>query len=190
MVTIDKHFDLLFKFVTFGVLLVLNACASPVPELIKVPLASMPELKQAQESPQQYAAQKVRWGGVILKTENQPKSTRITLLALPLYEDGEPKTAAASEGRFVAVFSSFIEPHVYVKERRITVIGQLQGNDVIQIGGYPYPHPVVQVEAHYLWPIEAIDSTNYWPPYDPWYHPWYDPFYYPYYYPYPFPHRH
>ena len=147
----------------------------------------MPQLAEAQASPDQYRSQKVRWGGIILETDNQASRTRLTILSKPLYDDGEPKNVSGSDGRFIAVFPAFLEPHVYVKNRKITVVGRLQGNEVVQIGDYPYSHPLVEVEAHYLWPVEVERTYDDWPPW--WYDPWYHPFYHPYY-PYHYPYRH
>ena len=161
-------------------LMLITACSSQVPQIIKTRPTINPDLTQVVDHPEKYKTQQVRWGGVILNTDNQAKSTRLTILAMPLDDDGEPKIRSASGGRFIASFADFLEPSVYANSRMITIVGNLQGVETLKVGEYPYPHPVVRVSAHYLWPQIQPSVNNDWPPY--WYDPWYYP--YPYYRPY------
>lgn len=158
----------------------ITACASPVPQIIKTPPTDNPGLQQVVKHPQTHLNQQVRWGGVILNTENRVSSTRLTILAMPLDNDGEPNTSRSSWGRFIADFSEFLEPSIYANSRLITVVGNIQSVETLKVGEYAYPHPVVRVMAHYLWPQPKPYVNHDWPPY--WYDPWYYP--YPYYRPY------
>ncbi|MFW2374883.1 MAG: Slp family lipoprotein [Gammaproteobacteria bacterium] len=169
-------------------LMTLVACTSQVPQIIKTAPANNPQLQQVVDDPDKHLAQQVRWGGVILNTKNLQQSTRLTILAIALNDDGEPKTNGSSWGRFIANFSEFLEPSVYANGRMITIVGNIQNLETLKVGEYPYPHPVVRVTAHYLWPQPPASVNHDWPPF------WYDPWYYPYPYPYPYyrpyrPHR-
>ena len=163
-----------------------SACSSHIPPEIKQGLEGSPGVAQVREAADNYLSQKVRWGGVILKTENKQSASWLTVLAYPLSSHGEPLASDQSPGRFIAIVDKFLEPLVYNHDRKITVIGKLLRTETVKVGEFPYEHPVVQVKQLYLWPVEPelseFDRYPYW-----WSDPWYDP-YYPWRYPY-YPHR-
>ncbi|MCW9023186.1 MAG: Slp family lipoprotein [Gammaproteobacteria bacterium] len=171
--------------------LLLSACASNIPEEIKTAPPLSLELEQVRANPEASVSKQVRWGGIILETQNKKEATWLTVLVLKLNSYGQPITSDNSQGRFIAVVPQFLEPAVYARDRMITVSGKFIRIEKRQVGEFLYEHPVVQVEKHYLWAVEKemdnFDSPPWW--YDPWYHPGYHPYYYPYYYPY-WPHHH
>jgi outer membrane lipoprotein len=174
----------------FLVLMVLSACSTHIPPEIKQPLESAPGIGEVRDKADVFVSQKVRWGGVILQTDNRQDSSRVTIVAFPLNGDGEPQVTDQSIGRFIARFDEFVEPLVFSAEREITVIGTVLKTETLDVGEYAYEYPVVQVEHHYIWPVKEypvyIDYPPYWW-YDPWY--WHYPYYYPYYPHYPHHHR-
>lgn len=173
----NRHYSRLGSII---LVLAITACASSVPQIIRTAPANNPNLQQVVDHPQKHLSQQVRWGGIILNTENRVNSTHLTILALALDDDGEPKTSSASQGRFIADFSEFLEPSIYANNRIITVIGDIHSVETLKVGEFPYPHPVIMAVAHYLWPQPIPSLYHDWPPY--WYDPWYYP--YPYYRPY------
>ncbi len=168
-------------------ILLLTACSSHIPPEIRQPQAGSPGLEQVLEQADAYTSQTVRWGGVILNTENKQKTSWLTIIAFPLSDHGEPRTSDHSPGRFIAIVNDFLEPLVYSRERKITVIGHLLRTEILKIGEFPYEYPVIKVDHYYLWPPEPEPTDIDYPPYW-WYDPWYNP-YYPWYYPY-YPHHH
>jgi outer membrane lipoprotein len=166
--------------------LLLGACASQIPQGIRKAPADMPTLEQVRTHPDDYQGRQVRWGGKLIQTENREDTTWLTLLDRPLYRDGEPKFTDDSDGRFIAIVPGFLDPQVYVSDRRVTVSGTLLRSETNKVGDYPYTYPVVQADVWYLWPVETEPPYGY--PYPGWYAPWYyDPWYpygfgYPYYY--------
>jgi outer membrane lipoprotein len=166
--------------------LLMAACASNVPPQIRQAPADSPALEVVLGDTAGYVSRQVRWGGVILETDNRANTTRVIVLALPLSNSGKPNISDASPGRFIAVVPVFLDPTVYSKDRRLTVTGTVAGSETHKVGEFPYSYPVVDVEYHYLWPVEPKLPPRYRDPwwYDPWwYDPWYDPWY-PYRYPY------
>lgn len=162
-----------------------TACSSHIPPEIKQSPDGAPSVAQVHQATNNYISKKVRWGGIILNTENKVNSSWLTILAYPLSDHGEPLTSDQSPGRFIAIVDNFLEPLIYKKDRKITVVGKLLRTATIKVGGFPYAYPVVQVEQHYLWPVQPDlsdhDHYPYWwsdPWYDP-YYPWHSP-YYPY----------
>lgn len=139
-------------------------------------------MAQARETAEAHLSKNVRWGGIILSTENKQDSSWVTILALPLSSDGEPLDYEQSQGRFIAIVDKFLEPTIYSHDREITVTGKLLRIETHKVGEFPYKYPIVEVEHFYLWPPDPEPSALDYPPF--WWHdPWYNP-YYPYY-----PHR-
>jgi len=170
----------------------MSACASNIPVEIREFSETSPNVTQVRKQADSYLSQKVRWGGSIIRTENREESSWLTIIALPLNDDGKPQTSDQSPGRFIAIIDEFLEPELYSQNRRITVIGKILKTETFNVGEFPYEYPLIQVDHYYLWPPEPepadIDYPPYWW-YNPWYDPWYGP-YYPWHSPYYYPHHH
>ncbi len=134
------------------------------------------------ENPQAYEGRHVLWGGTILGTDPQRSGTVIEILEKPLGNGCEPTDGDATGGRFLAVSNRFLDPAVYSQGREITVVGTIDGIEFRTIGEYEYPHPVVSMTNHVLWPLKEVGYREYYYPgtypYYP-YYPFYDPFYRP-----------
>ena len=164
--------------------LLLNACASQVPLLIREAPADSPSLAVARADAADYLGQQLRWGGTIIETGNRENATWLTVLGRPLYKDGEPESTDDSAGRFIAIVPEFLDPKVYAPDRRITITGTLLRTEDGKVGEHPYTYPVIQADAWYLWARETEWPYRYGDPwYRPWwhhrgYHPYGDPYYY------------
>jgi len=173
-------------------LLWLSACASKLPPGLDEDPVDAPSLQQVRSDPGQYRSRQVRWGGVILGTENHDASTWISIVALPLDGNGRPYDRDNSLGRFIAVVDRFLEPLTYNRDRLITVSGAIDGVQTQTVGEFRYDYPLVKVDAMHLWPKRQVAPVNpylypyphHWP-YRPWYHPLYNPYPYA-----PLPHKH
>ncbi len=163
--------------------MLVSACSTHIPPEIKQPLEDSPGVAQVRHQIDAYLSQKVRWGGIILQTENKQNVTELTIVALPLSENGETLKSDQSPGRFIAIIDEFLEPQVYSPERKITITGQVLRAETLKVGEFVYEYPVIQVDHYYLWPPEPEPSYLDYPPY-PWiygpYYPWDYPYYYPY----------
>ena len=162
-------------------ILLMVACSSSIPVEIRQTLVNAPGVAQVRGQPDSYLSQQVRWGGMILETENKQNTSWLTIIAFPLSGNGGPQTYAASPGRFIAEVDEFLEPLVYSRNRLITVRGSFSKTETLKVGEYPYLYPVIEVDHHYLWPQKQepryVDHPPYWL-YDPWYYPGY-PWRYP-----------
>jgi outer membrane lipoprotein len=162
--------------ITVSVLLFLSGCASQVPELIRnAPAGDIRVDEMQQKQGEAFTGSDVRWGGHIISIHNQAESTLIEVLSRQLNKNGKPISDSKSQGRFMARIQGFLEPEEYPKDRLLTVTGKV--TEVMQqnVGSYPYPYPVVDVEAHHLWP-----KVKSYPRHPYYYDPFYDPFFYPY----------
>ena len=160
-----------------AVAILLTGCSSHIPAGIIQPVHTAPSIRQVQQKTADYIAEKVRWGGAILHTENKHKASWLSVVAFPLNSNGRPVQSAKSTGRFIAIVDEFIEPLVYASDRQITFSGTVLRTESHKVGEFLYDYPVIKVDQYYLWPPITTLDTNY-PPY--WWHdPWYDPWYYP-----------
>jgi outer membrane lipoprotein len=188
-------------FVGLLMALLLSACASQVPLLIRQAPADSPSLVQVRGQIEDYVGRSVRWGGLLIATDNREHASRLTVLAWPLGSDGKPRHSDDGDGRFITIVPAFLDPAVYVANRLVTITGTLTHAETELVGEHPYAYPVVEAQAWYLWPESGVSSKGHpysgW--YDPWYgpwwySPWYDPWYsrgwYPYRDHYPRPHTH
>ncbi|MDH5612485.1 MAG: Slp family lipoprotein [Gammaproteobacteria bacterium] len=162
--------------------ILISACSSHVPPEIRQNLEDSPSIAQVHQAADSYLSKKVRWGGVILNIENKQNASWLTILAYPLNDIGKPQDSGLSTGRFITIIDEFLEPTVYSRDRKITLIGNLLRTETIKVGEFPYKYPVVQAEQHYLWSSDPELTAPDYPPYW-WYDPWYNP-YYPWHHPY------
>lgn len=156
----------------------LGACASNVPRAISEQPSAEVSVTQARNDMDRLSGQSVRWGGKIAGVENLATETWVEIVQLPLNHFGRPVEGDTSEGRFIARIAGFLDPHVYTKERLITVAGTLEKTVQRPIGEFPYTYPLMQASVYYLWSPAADVPAYYYDPY--WYDPWYPWGYRPY----------
>jgi outer membrane lipoprotein len=85
----------------------------------------------------------VRLGGVIIATENRQEETVFEVLEKPLTRSGRPQSGDVSGGRFVVVFSRFLDKAIYRPNRPVTVIGEVIGTKTAPIGELTYTYPLL-----------------------------------------------
>jgi outer membrane lipoprotein len=150
--------------------LLLGGCATAAfpPEMLQGvnQAVTLGDLRQA---PEAHLNQKVVLGGEIMATTPRAGETEIEVLGRPLRRDDSPARTDASEGRFLVVAPQFLDPAVYGKGRRVSVIGTFTGEQERPIGDQPYRYPVIAAEQVRLWPPEPAYTYPY--PYYP--YPWY-----------------
>ncbi|WP_028492189.1 Slp family lipoprotein [Thioalkalivibrio sp. ALE19] len=91
------------------------------------------------------------WGGVIAEVDHGPETTVLEVLAYPL-RGQEPRTGAASQGRFRVVVDGFLDPVDYRPGRRVTATGPVTAVETGRIGEAEYRFPVLEARQLHLWP--------------------------------------
>jgi outer membrane lipoprotein len=121
-------------------------------------------------------AQKVRWGGEILRVDTQARRSCFEVLARPLDASARPVRRDQNGGRFLACREGFYDPAVFEPGRQITVTGTLDGSERRKVGDYDYDYPRVAADVIYLW--SELPAYARYP--DPWIYGgdpfWYRPF--------------
>ena len=138
-----------------GVMVLLSACASVI---------SKQGLREADpkitfhvllQDPDRQKGKVVLLGGEIVTTTVKEGETWIEVLQKPLDSDQKPEDTDVSYGRFLVHFNDFRDPAIYAGERKITVLGQVQGKKVMPLKEMDYTYPVlIPLESH-LWKPET-----------------------------------
>ena len=128
------------------VILALSACTA-IPEQIQ---GSYPEISPARVETGVFGSS-VRWGGVILDSENKDSGTCFEVLSRELDKYLRPELEDATLGRFIACAKGFHDPVIFTKGREITVTGRIENIEIRKVGDFDYRYPVMQVEDLVLW---------------------------------------
>ena len=145
-------------------LLVTGCAASPFPEALTRSVDRSLSLAQIRADPQAHRGAQVILGGEILATAPKTGETEIEVLARRLDGGDAPERTDASPGRFLARMPGFLDPAVYARGRRVTVLGTVAGVDERPVGELPYVYPVVAAERIKLWPKEGAWVGGEYPP--------------------------
>ena len=182
--------SLITSSIWLALLILLPACSSQIPPEIRLKPDNAPDVAEVREQLDSHLSQNIRWGGVILSTDNREDSSWLTVISLPLSAQGRPQQSDHSAGRFIAIVDEYLEPLLYSRDRRITVTGHIVRSETQKVGEFLYEYPVIAVDHYYLWP-KKVKPVNVNPPpywyYDPWFYPDFYPWpYHRYSYPYPY----
>lgn len=124
---------------------------------------------------------RVRWGGVLLKTEPKQDRTCFEVLARPLGRSARPVESGSPLGRFIACKEGFQDPAQFEEGRSITVTGRLSDIKPGMVGEYEYQYPVLDsAETVYLWPERRRYAGYGYPYYGGYGYPFYSGYGYPY----------
>lgn len=112
----------------------------------------------------------VIWGGVIMKVDNHAGGSDLYLWEMPLDFRGKPKGREFSKGEFIAKSSKFLDPKSYTMQQKVTVAGEITGEELGSYGGLPYVYTVIKIKKIYLWKKEIPtiqwewgETPYYWP---------------------------
>ena len=171
--------------------LLFSGCGHVISKDLRAKSDSSLTLAQVHQNPEAFKGKWVVWGGEINEAVNQKdETTLIEVFRRPLSWRGEPKNTIYSEGRFLVLADTYLDPYVFRRGKKITVAGEMTGEKTKLLGEMEYRYPLLSSKQFYLWP------EYYYPPY-PYYY--YDPWWiYPYgwwgfgfnYYYFPRPHHH
>ncbi|MGB9697901.1 MAG: Slp family lipoprotein [Thermodesulfobacteriota bacterium] len=135
-------------------------------------------LANIKKDPTIYKGRKVLLGGVIIETKNKPEETILLVRQAELDLGKRPKNLDQTAGRFMVKYKGFLDPDIYQSGREITVIGEIEGKEVLPIGEFFYTYPIIIAQEIKLWP-KRVDYAPLYPwygerPYfwSPPYYPW------------------
>ncbi|NVM26509.1 MAG: Slp family lipoprotein, partial [Desulfobacterales bacterium] len=128
---------------------------------------------QLREAPQDYQGKVVLLGGVIVKTVNKKEGTLLEIYQTELDREGRPIDIDVSLGRFLALYEGHLDSEIYRRGRKVTIVGVVQGKEVVRLAEIDYRYPYLVVKEIHLWEEEQPRA---YAPYpwgfrDPWW--WY-----------------
>jgi len=153
-----------------------------IPEPLEKEIDRSITFVELKKDPEAQKGKVVVLGGAVLRSKILKEGTQIEVLELPLTSFDEPEIAMEnSQGRFMILDPDHTDPAI-LKDRRITVIGEVIGKKVETIDEYEYTFPYVSSRLIHIWTV----YWGYYYPYPYYYYPYtmyyLDPFY-----PYPYP---
>ncbi len=146
------------KWHLLSICLFLSACTHIPPAIKNAPPYDV-SYSQATQAIGNFKNAPVRWGGVIVDTQNEQTFSQLQILFYPLNRHGRPQLDQANEGRFVVRSAEFLDPAIYTKNLEITVAGTLNGDVEQVIGNKTLRLPLITPSTLYLWP--TYDPSNY-----------------------------
>ena len=124
-----------------SVVALLSACA---PVISKQGLRELdPEItfQKLLKDPDRYKEKVALSGGQIVSTTVKEGETWVEVLQKPLSSQQKPEDTDVSYGRFLVHFMDFRDPAIYSGERKITVLGEVQGKKVMPLKEMDYTYP-------------------------------------------------
>ena len=136
-----SHFRALTILCAAWLLAILSGCASkPLVDRNLVDLTLSPEQVSQRDA---LPVGTVNWGGRIIAVRNAGETSEIEVLSYPVSGNGRPDTQRASDGRFIAVKTGFVDPLIYDEGRTVTIVGTLKEYRDGNIGSQTYRWPVI-----------------------------------------------
>jgi len=117
--------------------------------------------RQLQAAPDAYRGKWLLAGGIILETKNTQQGTAIEVLERPVDRRGRPIETDESAGRFLVTANRFLDPAVFHPGKRISLIGEVAGQEVRPLGEMQYRYPVLVPKEMNLWEPHAEPQVSF-----------------------------
>jgi outer membrane lipoprotein len=132
---------------------VLFGCAKTFPPKTMETVDRNIRFSALQKNPSAFEGKSVLLGGVIIETQPHSEKTVLVISQRELNFNQNPVADEKSKGRFMVSTTEFLDPAIYRKGRKVTVIGRVTGEVIRPIDGVPYRYPVLQKVSLHLWPV-------------------------------------
>lgn len=132
-------------------LFMISGCASPISKELRQEASKELTFPTVLKNPTAYVGSIVIWGGKIIETHNIAEGSEILASEIPLDYQEMPEAEKYSQGRFIAKSSTFLDPVVYKKGKKITVAGEIIGKETKPLGKTKYTYPTILIKQIHLW---------------------------------------
>jgi outer membrane lipoprotein len=129
----------------------LSGCVSPISLQVRQEAAKDLSFKEVLSNAGAYAGKVVIWQGVIVKTALNENRSDLYVSETPSEFSGRPRGAEYSEGEFIARTYQILDLKTYTPGRKVTVAGEITGQQLGTYQGSPYAFPVIRVKELHLW---------------------------------------
>ena len=150
--------------VAAAALLGAGCATTPFPEELTRSVDRALTLKELRADPRAHIGARVILGGDIVATVPKPGETEIEVLSRRLVGGDVPERSDRTDGRFLVRTREFLDPAIYARGRRFTVLGTVAGVEERRVGERPFTYPVISAERIKLWPIDMPWVGGEYPP--------------------------
>jgi len=149
------------KYFFYLSLVLLSACSSLPPAISDPPVEDL-QLKQVIVDVERFIGKTVRWGGKIIKVNNDENFSTVQMLQYPLNSFGTPKTKETSQGRFFSQSTTFLDPEIYKEGSLVTFSGTVQSAETIQVDKKSLLLPVINIQESHIWSDRYKGQSHYY----------------------------
>jgi len=148
-----------------AILLFGSGCVSGpdvVPETLKTQIDPSLTYSKILEEPTSHQGAVVLLGGEVLSAKRLTEGTRLEILQLPLDSSEEPVVdRTASQGRFLAFESSFLDPATLPPNTRVTLVGEVTGATNANLDEMDYRYPTLTIKHLHVWPESEFKQQRF-----------------------------
>ena len=143
---------------------ILASCSSGppvVPDDLRSQIDSSASFRDIQASPYQFQGRTVLLGGEILAAKRTKEGTEFEVLQLPVTADDPPaERLSESQGRFLAIDRRAVDPASFPPGTRITLVGEVRGNEERRLDESSYDYPTLDVKHLHVWDPEVYRERS------------------------------
>ena len=132
----------------------LSACsgAKVIPPELEEQIDKSLSFSDIQASPQSVQGRTVLLGGEVLAARRVREGVELEILQLPVKDDDPPADRRTeSQGRFLALDRGGADPASFPPGTRLTLVGDVSGEDTRRLDESTYRYPTVDVKHLYFW---------------------------------------
>jgi outer membrane lipoprotein len=146
------------------VMLTFVGCSSGpavVPEEFRSQIDSSVSFRDIQAAPQNFHGRTVLLGGEILSANRTQEGTEFEILQLPASANDPPaERRSESQGRFLATDHRPVDPASFPSGTRVTLVGEVKGDEERRLDESTYHYPTVDVKHLYVWDPEVYRERS------------------------------
>lgn len=131
-------------------LIVLLGCGHVVPLEVRESVDKDITAPALFKDPDAYKGRVVMLGGIIASSKNMDEGTYLEVVEKELDAGGNPMATDISNGRFLILYSGYLDTAIYSKGREVTVVGEVMGKKLRPLGEMQYPYPLIKSRKLYL----------------------------------------
>lgn len=140
-------------------LILLTACSSTSP-LIKTAPPEDYQLKQVVSDIDYFIDRPVRWGGKVIKVNNDDEYSTIQLVQFPLNSYGKPMPTKSSQGRFFSQSREFLDPAIFEEGTLVTFAGTVLTAETSKVDKKTLLVPVIAITEFHIWPERNMELDH------------------------------
>ncbi|MCZ6799918.1 MAG: Slp family lipoprotein [Nitrospirae bacterium] len=145
-------------------LVLLSGCASPgadIPKTLDAQIDKTVTFPELLQNPDSYIGKTVVVGGEVLSAKRQQEGTRLQVLQLPLDDSRMPAVQrTSSQGRFLALEKSFLDPATFSGNPRVTIVGEVTGTVLGNVDEVEYAYPSLVIKHLHVWEPQSAQQEQ------------------------------